>query len=1072
MGLSIADMLFTYRADISDLSSKMGTAKLDMQRVSEQAQTTGGGILSGFKTGMSGVMDFGAKVGLAITGFNGIAQSAISVGQALLMPNASMEQTTVGFETLLGAGKNTQNFLDSLKTFAANTPFEFPELATDAQHMLAFGFTTKEVLPTLTSIGDAMSAMGKSNAEISSIVTVFGQMKAAGKVNAQDMMQLTSQGIPAWKMLAEAMGLTVPQVQALSQKGILPADQAIKDLTAGMEKMFGGGMAKQATTFMGLFSTLQDNANAALRAFTGPLFDAAKQGLLVLGNLVSSKAFQDFASGSAQQIAKVLGTIGSIISSNVGPAFKLFMTNFVNDEPIGIFIGIFQNLGSILKSLYSIFQSLSPTFALFVAMFKNFDAKAALITAVNDFISAVYIINAITGDAANLIQSFATWLDKGGLPAQIFKDALIGVGVALAVIKAVAIATAIADFISILPIVIGLTWMWVAGLTAAAIEMVIATWPIILIGIAIAAVVAIIILAVQHWGDIVKWLQSAWAATVSFFAGIWAGIVAIFQGIGKWFTDRWNETTKGAQSAWGGVVSFFAGIWAKITGFFGGIGQWFHDKFSGAADGAQSGFSKVQGFFGGIGDWFHSRGTDASKGLQSGWNDAVGAAKVMAHGVIDAGKWLYDHDIYVHEAVDKTNDALKAGNKWILSAWDTSVHAVQAAWTWLANGAVSIWNTVTTAIKVATLAVVAWVVNAWNVSAKAVSDAWTWVANGAVWLWNLVTTAIHNAVMVAVNFLIGIWNTVTTFLVGVWTTVTTWLAARWAWVSAQAQAIWNAIVFVIEAALYLAWKFIVSVWTTASTWLQARWTWISTVATALWAGIYATISVQITKVTTWLSTQWTIAVTWLQAQWALIAGFAGVAWAAVSAVFGGIWTKYISGPLASLWTSITGWWANLTKSASNLGGNFMKQLAAGIAAGTGIIGQALHDAIAGAMWNLGLRNIPGWVGGTVPTTPGHASGIIDNPFGHVGWVGERGPELMYIPKAASIFPTGSSASYPIKPSPIAVQSASANGGSSPGNSTSGQTLVFQIDTQELARMTNTATNKIVNLKLGPKGRTA
>src|SRR6266536_931309 len=313
MSTQVADLLVNFRADISNLGAGIAQAKREIGSIAEAAQSTGNGILSGFKSGISGVLDFGAKIGQTVIGMQGLAQGAVGLASALLEPNASMEQTTVGFETLLGKGKATQDFLSQLKDFAAATPFEFPELATDAQHMLAFGFTAKEVIPTLTNIGDAMGAMGKSSADIDHIVGIFGQMHAAGKLNAGDMMQLADEGIPAWKMLAEAMGKTVPEVQKLTTSGLIPADTAIKAVSEGMHKMFGGGMAAQANTFNGLLSTLQDNASAALRAFTGPLFDKAKTGLTQLGNLVSSKQFQDFATKTGTAIGTAFTDIGNVI---------------------------------------------------------------------------------------------------------------------------------------------------------------------------------------------------------------------------------------------------------------------------------------------------------------------------------------------------------------------------------------------------------------------------------------------------------------------------------------------------------------------------------------------------------------------------------------------------------------------------------------------------------------------------------------------------------------------------------------------------------------------------------------
>lgn len=43
--------------------------------------------------------------------------------------------------------------------------------------------------------------------------------------------------------------------------------------------------------------------------------------------------------------------------------------------------------------------------------------------------------------------------------------------------------------------------------------------------------------------------------------------------------------------------------------------------------------------------------------------------------------------------------------------------------------------------------------------------------------------------------------------------------------------------------------------------------------------------------------------------------------------------------------------------------------------------------------------------------PGHAAGILNSPVGHMAVVGEKGPELMYIPRGASIFPNSALSSF-------------------------------------------------------------
>lgn len=303
-------------------ASEAATKEQELASATKNASESSSGF--GFSLGgmIGKVMDFGSKLGMTIFGIQSFIQTAEGIGQAFIGPNASMEQTTVAFETLLGKGKATQDFLKQLQQFAAATPFTFPELATDAQHMIAFGFASKDVIPYLTNIGDAMGSMGKSAADIDHIVEIFGQMHAAGKLNAGDMMQLADEGIPAWKMLADSMHMTVPEVQKLTSQGLIPADKAIKAVSDGMHNMFGGGMAAQANTFNGLLSTFQDNIGAAWRAFTGPLFDKAKIGLTDLGNLVSSPAFQSFAKTLGTDVGNALNSIGNTIGSIVTPALS------------------------------------------------------------------------------------------------------------------------------------------------------------------------------------------------------------------------------------------------------------------------------------------------------------------------------------------------------------------------------------------------------------------------------------------------------------------------------------------------------------------------------------------------------------------------------------------------------------------------------------------------------------------------------------------------------------------------------------------------------------------------------
>ncbi len=109
-------------------------------------------------TGMS-LMDLASKASMVIMGLQQVAQIAVQVAQAIIEPNAAFEQMTVAMKTLLPVGNQAADMLNKLWAFAAKTPFQFQDIDLAAQKMLAFRFKAQSVIPTLTAIGDALSAV-------------------------------------------------------------------------------------------------------------------------------------------------------------------------------------------------------------------------------------------------------------------------------------------------------------------------------------------------------------------------------------------------------------------------------------------------------------------------------------------------------------------------------------------------------------------------------------------------------------------------------------------------------------------------------------------------------------------------------------------------------------------------------------------------------------------------------------------------------------------------------------------------------------------------------------------------
>ena len=202
----------------------------------------------------------------------GIGGGLAGVGTHSLKLSGEAEQAGIAFETMLGNARKARSFIKQMERFAIKTPFEMPQLRDSVKLMLAYQFEAKKTLPYLRIIGDTASGLSAGAEGIEAIVRSLGQMKQTGRVNAQDMMQLTNVGIAAWQILADKMGKSVSQVRDLSEKGLIPADKAVRMLLEGMDKGtknvrgFGGLMAKQARSMFGLFSTIKDFFN--LKIFT------------------------------------------------------------------------------------------------------------------------------------------------------------------------------------------------------------------------------------------------------------------------------------------------------------------------------------------------------------------------------------------------------------------------------------------------------------------------------------------------------------------------------------------------------------------------------------------------------------------------------------------------------------------------------------------------------------------------------------------------------------------------------------------------------------------------------------
>src|SRR5688500_14945260 len=104
-----------------------------------------------------------------LLGVIGIAQAAGralgdmltgALGQGLKLA-ADYEQAEISLTTMLGSAERAKSLLGELSSFAASTPFEFPELVAATTKLVAFGTEQAKILPTLTTLGDVAAGVNQ-----------------------------------------------------------------------------------------------------------------------------------------------------------------------------------------------------------------------------------------------------------------------------------------------------------------------------------------------------------------------------------------------------------------------------------------------------------------------------------------------------------------------------------------------------------------------------------------------------------------------------------------------------------------------------------------------------------------------------------------------------------------------------------------------------------------------------------------------------------------------------------------------------------------------------------------------
>ena len=282
----MADVTFTFSGDASDLQNALNEIKGEIGKTKESVKGLAGQFTASF-----------AAIGVAIAAVKG----AFSTLGGISAEAARMEQTGLAFKVMMGDAAAAAEYVEKLRVYAAETPFEFGDISDAGKTLLSMGTAAEKSIEVIRKLGDIASVSGKPLKELAFL---YAKVQNSGLSN-EVAESLEMQGVPIRKLIAEMKGISFEDVF----KGISKRQFNLDDLDAALDKLTGPGgllenMTKlQSQTFSGALSTLTDGFSA-LAVEMGTPINAA-----ILPVLADLTAYVDSLTPTIQQFGQTLATI-------------------------------------------------------------------------------------------------------------------------------------------------------------------------------------------------------------------------------------------------------------------------------------------------------------------------------------------------------------------------------------------------------------------------------------------------------------------------------------------------------------------------------------------------------------------------------------------------------------------------------------------------------------------------------------------------------------------------------------------------------------------------------------------
>lgn len=299
---------------LGEFASKADDAKGSLDGLTNT--DAGSGMFDGLQSAVT-------KGSIAANLFSKVSSTIVAAGKQVVSTgvqyNAQLEQYQTALTNMLGSEAEAVALLDEIKQDAAKTPFDTAGLVKANELLISTGVDAESSRRTILALGDAVSATGGGNDELSRMAQNLQQIQNAGKATSADIKQFAYAGIDVYGILADYTGKSAEEVQKMTVTYDLLSNALISAADEGGR--YFNSMSTQSETLNGQWSTLKDNATQLAGLMTGDLTDGVKT---VIGHMNDLTV----AASEAYDTGGWLG-LADAIASNI-PIVSELKTGFEN----------------------------------------------------------------------------------------------------------------------------------------------------------------------------------------------------------------------------------------------------------------------------------------------------------------------------------------------------------------------------------------------------------------------------------------------------------------------------------------------------------------------------------------------------------------------------------------------------------------------------------------------------------------------------------------------------------------------------------------------------------------------